>query len=101
MIINKLRPRRESSLQIRISPFCSCFISFPNCRFSTSLVPEIVSSIQQSILRFSFLQKLLISKRWFSTVCLSVETRIYPYVILVLVWWLCFVVVLICNNGFS
>lgn len=35
---------------------------------------EMVSSIQPSMCRYSLSQNLLISKRWFSTVCLSLLT---------------------------
>ena len=50
----------------------------PSCRLEKFLVPLMVSSIQSSTFNHSFLQNLLISNRWFSTVCLSLLTLMYP-----------------------
>ena len=50
----------------------------PSCRLEKFLVPLMVSSIQSSTFNRSFLQNLLISNRWFSTVCLSLLTLMYP-----------------------
>ena len=50
--------------------------------FSVIFVPTvIVSLIQWSIDKLFFAMKCSISSRWFSVVCLSVLTRIYPYII--------------------
>lgn len=66
MIINRLRPRRDSSLQIMTSPLWTFFSRRPSCRLEKFLVPLMVSSIQSSTFNRSFLQNLLISNRWFS-----------------------------------
>ena len=84
IIIKRLRPRRESSEQIMMSPLFTHERSFPSSRLFGATVPLTVSSIHASTLRCCFLLYSRISKRWFSTVCLFVLTRMYPYVILIL-----------------
>ena len=81
IIMNRLRPKRDSSAQMMRSPGPMRRRSLPSSRLVYVLVPEMVSSIQPSMCRPSRQQKLLISKRWFSTVCRSLLTLMYPYVI--------------------
>ena len=78
MIISRLRPSLESSAQMIVSPAFASFSSLPSFRLSGTFVPDIVSSIQPSTAMPCRLQKLPISYRWFSTVCLSVLTLMYP-----------------------
>ena len=62
-------------------PFLYSFNSTPSFLSLADRVPETVSSTHTSIWKSLCLAKRFISNRWFSTVCLSVETRIYAYII--------------------
>ena len=72
-----LLPKREISDTINVSPFFILFNSTPSFLSLADRVPETVSSTHTSIWKSLCLAKRFISNRWFSTVCLSVETRIY------------------------
>lgn len=76
-----LLPKREISDTINVSPFFILFNSTPSFLSLADRVPETVSSTHTSIWKSLCLAKRFISNRWFSTVCLSVETRIYAYII--------------------
>ena len=78
MIMYRLRPNRLSSLQMMRSFLPTRRRSLPKRLLLKGRVPETVSSIQPSMRRFCRRQNCSISKRWFSTVCLSLLTRIYP-----------------------
>ena len=61
--MNIERPKRESSEQMIMSPFCVFAINFPKFLFLGDIVPLIVYSIQQSIFMFCFSQNFVISNR--------------------------------------
>lgn len=75
MIISRLRPRRESSVQTIMSPLFILRIARPRQRFSQATVPDTDSVTHVSISIPRDAHQRVISYFWLSWVCSCVETR--------------------------